>query len=1047
MSTSSSTEGVAGGRAALAKLPLLAYVAPEARQLVEDSFEPVSFPFGALIVREGEPADAYFVLVSGTARAVKAGEHGEEVPLNTLGPGDGFGEVALLEETARTATVRASTEVHALRLDRSVFAALARSRPEIREQLELQVHRHHVRDFLRVRSPLGQLPPAALSTVLAELRPRTARGNEVVLSQGGPPESLFIVRDGHLHAYQDRDGERVDVAFLRPGDMFGEVALLDGAAQPATVEAMGEASLLELPEAAFRTLLAGEPAFGDVFAERSRGRVFRGVARVPLDFAEELLPADAAAEEPLGPGQVDEVYDDAAIGDEPEVADQWEGFTRPARRIRRFPHIWQIDEADCGAACVAAVCRYFGRRVSLARVREAVHTGSSGTSLLGIARGGAELGLATRTIKASPSRLDELPLPAIVHWEGNHWVVLYDTDPKHVRVADPARGLRRLHRDEFLEKWSGYAALLARTDALDDQPESGSSIRWFAQFFRPHRRTLVRALVLALIAAGLEMTIPVFGKVIVDQVVIAGDHSLLTVMVVAMFGAIVLTVLATTVQRYMLARTTVQIDRSALDFLTGRLLALPMGYFNARRTGDIERRLNGMRQVRQFIVHNGVLGLTAAAQVFVAVVLMFIYSPLLAAVYLAAAPLYAVLMRFSAKRIRPMFDSLEESFGKYQSRQIDAIKGIETVKAMGVERSLRQLMLTQFNDLADRLFRADYTVMLYEGAIQLVTFLSLALFLWIGALLAIHGDLTIGGLVAFNALVVLANAPTIAMLAVWDQLQYSSILLGRLNDILEHEPEQGDDHSALRPVPTLEGAIAFHGMGFHYAGPVPVPILQDITLEVAPGTSVAIVGRSGSGKTTLIKCLAGLFEPTSGSITYDGVDLRSLDYRQLRRQIGFVLQENHLFDGTIAQNIAFADDHVDIDRVTWAARLANAHEFIQRLPLGYETKIGESGLLLSGGQRQRIAIARAVYPRPSVLIFDEATSSLDTESERAVQDNMDRLLEGRTSFVIAHRLSTVRNADLIVVLEQGRIVEQGTHEQLLANEGLYYYLTSQQLEM
>jgi ATP-binding cassette subfamily B protein len=366
---------------------------------------------------------------------------------------------------------------------------------------------------------------------------------------------------------------------------------------------------------------------------------------------------------------------------------------------------------------------------------------------------------------------------------------------------------------------------------------------------------------------------------------------------------------------------------------------------------------------------------------------------------------------------------------------------------MGAETALRRVMLGQFNDLAGRLFRSDYTIMLYEGAIQLVTFLSLALFLWVGALLVLHHQLTIGGLVAFNALVVLANAPIITVLAIWDQLQYSSILLGRLNDILEQQPEQGADHSGLRAVPTLEGRIALHSVGFHYGGAVSVPILEEITLDVKPGTSVAIVGRSGSGKTTLIKLLAGLLEPTSGSITFDGIDLRTLDYRQLRRQIGFVLQENHLFDDTIARNIAFGEERLDMELVAWAAQVAAAHDFIQRLPLGYETRIGESGLLLSGGQRQRIAIARAVYPKPPVLIFDEATSALDTESERAVQGNMDRLLEGRTSFIIAHRLSTVRNADWIIVLDKGRIVERGNHEELMAAQGLYYYLSSQQLQL
>jgi ATP-binding cassette subfamily B protein len=246
-------------------------------------------------------------------------------------------------------------------------------------------------------------------------------------------------------------------------------------------------------------------------------------------------------------------------------------------------------------------------------------------------------------------------------------------------------------------------------------------------------------------------------------------------------------------------------------------------------------------------------------------------------------------------------------------------------------------------------------------------------------------------------------------------------------------------------VPSLEGRIRLHNVGFRYGGPESPPIIERIELEVPPGKIVAIVGRSGSGKTTLVKCLAGLLEPTEGTIFYDGVDLKTLSYRQLHRQVGFVLQENYVFADTISRNIAFGDDEPDMDRVIWSARMANAHEFIERLPLGYETPVGETGLAISGGQRQRIVIARALYRQPPVLIFDEATSNLDTESESAIQQNMTQFFEGRTCFVIAHRLSTIHDADLIVVLEKGRIVEQGTHDDLMKVQGLYYYLASQQL--
>jgi len=271
------------------------------------------------------------------------------------------------------------------------------------------------------------------------------------------------------------------------------------------------------------------------------------------------------------------------------------------------------------------------------------------------------------------------------------------------------------------------------------------------------------------------------------------------------------------------------------------------------------------------------------------------------------------------------------------------------------------------------------------------------------------------------------------------------VLLDRLNDIFEYEPEQGRDRSRLLPVRTLEGRVEFRNVGFRYGGAESPPILEGITMEVPPGKNVAIVGRSGCGKTTLVKCLAGLLEPTEGTILFDGIDMKALNYRDLRQRIGIVLQQNYMFDDTILRNIAFGDPEPDMDRVMWAAHLANAHDFIVRLPLGYETRIGESGLALSGGQRQRIAIARAVYLNPPILIFDEATSALDTESERAIQENMAQLLSGRTTFVIAHRLSTIRHADIILVVEKGQVVEQGTHEELMARRGLYFYLCSQQI--
>jgi ABC-type bacteriocin/lantibiotic exporter with double-glycine peptidase domain/CRP-like cAMP-binding protein len=1024
----------------IAGIPAFAYLPAAARALVVESFEEEHYAFGATIVREGEEADAFYLLASGSARVVKTGEHGEEIALNTLRRGDSFGEAGLLGEAPRMATVRASSPVQVLRLHRSIFGALARAHPEVRQAFEALSRGRALWNFFRIHSSFAALPGDALGGLLAGLERIEAAAGEVVVREGEPPGPMYIVEEGRLRAFRSEDGADRDLDYLRKGDFFGERSLFRNEPRAASVQAVVDCSLLRLPVERFRSLLDEQPEFRARLEERIREYDYDALARVPLDFADEILPADAVLAEHL-PARAGPLVgaDDAVELTAEEPA--------PSRRLRRFPHVYQLDEADCGAACLAVVCRHFGRSVSISHIRRLVRTSTDGTTLAGITRGAEELGLEARSIRASKSRLDGLPLPAVVHWQGNHWVVLYRVDRDRVRISDPARGLRRLPRAEFLEHWSGYASVIGYGEAFADAPESRPSLGWVKPFLRPHLRHMVYAAVLATLAAGLQLVLPILTQVVVDRVIPHRNVGLLWIVLGAIAAVLLAMTAASLVQRYLLSWVAVRFDVATLDYLTGRLLRLPMSFFAARRTGDIERRLNGAQQVRQFFVQSGVQALTSVTQLVAALVLMFVYSWTLALVYLATIPAYAGLMRFSAMRLRPMYDNLEEAYGRYSSGQIDAIRGIEVVKTLAAEDALRTLMLGRFQSLADRIFRTQFLVLAYQGALQLVTFASFGLFLLVGALEVVHGHLTLGQFVAFNALLALANAPVIGLLSLWDEFQYARILLGRLDDVLEQEPEQGADRSALRPVRTLEGRVELRGVGFRYGGPEAPPILEQLTFTAEPGETVAIVGRSGSGKTTLIKLLAGLIEPTEGAITFDGFELRTLDYRTLRRQIGFVLQESYLFDDTIAGNIAFGEETVDPQRLEWAAKAANAHEFVSRLPLGYETRVGESGMRLSGGQQQRIAIARALYNRPPVLLFDEATSALDSESERAVKQSLDDLLEGRTSFVIAHRLSTIRDADRIVVLDRGRLVEQGTHDELIARQGLYFYLAGQQLEL
>lgn len=1021
----------------LQDLPILRFLPDDVKEFVLASFVTESFDFGSPIVTEGQAADAYFVLVAGRARVVRMAANGEEISLRVLRAGETFGEVALLGHTTRTATVRASTDCEVMRLDKAVFEALLRKNPEARRGLELQYKHRELHNFFRQFTAFTRLPADALAALIGELQVVEVGKGERIVRQGDPPGPMYIIAEGRLRAFVEESGQRKYRRFYRSGDYFGEHSLFKQVPRAVHVEAVSKCRLYRLDPEVFLRLAAEQPIFKAEIEERIAQYDFLQTARVPLDFAEEMLPAEALSSGP-------ETFEGSAADMHPFASDEGH-FVRKDRRIRRFPLVRQIDEMDCGPAALAMVCRHFGRAVGLARLRQLVHTAVDGTSLESICRAATELGLAARSVQASARNLEHMPVPAIVHWEGNHWVVLYDIGPTHASIADPGGGLQRLTRAEFEKKWTGFAALFDYTEAFDSAPEGKPAFSWLWPFFRAHAASMYKAVALAIIVSVLQMAIPVLTQVIVDKVLVEQDAELLNTLMLAMLAVLVFISIAMVAQRYLLSFAAVRIDAATLDFLTRKLLALPMRYFNSRRTGDIQRRLESVQRVREFMVQSGVGGMTALAQLVVALLLMFIYSPKLTAVFLATVPLYIVMMAWSARKLRPIMERIESAFAKYFSFQIDAIKGIETVKSLASERAFREMLLSEFHGIAQRRFNADFTIMCYDGAIQAVTFLSIVLFLWVGAYEVMDGNLTIGALVAFNSLVALANGPITVLLLMWDNLQLSTVLLERVNDVLEQEPEQGADHSKLAPVRSVSGQVTFQNMGFRYGGPESVPILEGINLVVPAGRRVAIVGRSGSGKTTLVKCLAGLIEPTEGTILYDGVDMKSVNYRDLRRHIGFVLQENHLFNDTIAKNIAFGEPSPDMDKVVWASRMAHAHGFIEQLPLGYETRVGETGIALSGGQRQRLAIARAVYPQPPILVFDEATSSLDAESERAVKENLEQLQSGRTSFVIAHRLSTVRDADQIIVIEKGRLLEQGSHDELMRQRGLYYYLCSQQL--
>jgi len=731
--------------------------------------------------------------------------------------------------------------------------------------------------------------------------------------------------------------------------------------------------------------------------------------------------------------------------------------------MTKFPHYMQPDAMDCGPTCLRIVSKHFGRHYNLETLRELTWKTRDGVSLLTISDAAEKIGFRTQGARIVLDVLQEVPLPVILHWTQDHFVVLYKIKKSkkglQFFISDPAHGLVVYEKDEFLKCWAstqqdgepaGIALLLEPTAEFykeEGEKVNKSGFKYLFSYLKPYKKLIAQLLLGFLTGSILSLIFPFLTQAIVDVGISTNNLSFIVLVLVAQ---LVLTISQTAVgfiRSWIMLHTSTRISISLISDFLIKLMKLPIRFFDTKLIGDLRQRIEDNERIQSFLTGDLV---SMSFGIFTFIIYSFVlayYDWVILAVFYVGSAFYVLWILMFLKKRKELDYKRFSVASANQSNVYQLITGMQEIKLNNCEKQKRW----EWERIQAKLFKVSVKGLMLtqnqQAGSVLINQIKNILISFIAAKAVVEGNMTLGMLVAVQYIIGQLNSPLNEFIGFVRSGQDAKISLERLGEIHNKEEEE-EDKDIFRNVELPQNKeISIESLSFHYEGPKSPRVLNNINLKIPENKITAIVGASGSGKTTLIKLILGFYPPGEGRIEIGGIGLQQFSMEMWRSKCGAVMQDGFIFSDTISNNIAVGDDFPDKEKLLQAVKIANIEDYIESLPLRYNTKIGQEGVGLSQGQKQRILIARAVYKSPDYLYFDEATNALDANNEKVIVENLNEFYKGKTVITVAHRLSTVKNADQIIVLEKGEIVESGTHEQLVAKKGAYYNLVKNQLEL